>query len=306
LLVMGAVVRAEGRPVLSSSSMIVSAVVNIALDPVLIFGLGPIPAMGIAGAATATVIARGTGALILLTHFVPSAGSYRFRPAYFVPDPKIAVEIYRVATASMVRMGGGSIALVLANHAAASFGVIPLAVLGVLNRLVRFSFGPCRGLSEGCLPLVGYNFGAGMHGRVSEIVTRAGLAALAWGALCWTVFMVFPSQVMGAFSSESQFLEEGVNALRIFSVMLPVVGVSMVFGFFFQGIGRGLPSLVLASSRHLLFLIPSLLILPRAFGVVGLWAAFPVSDGLSAVLAMAWTRSEFRKMSTRFPVFRAA
>jgi len=294
-LIIGTIIRAEGNPILPATAMIVSAIINIALDPVLIFGLGPIPAMGVAGAATATVIGRSVGAVIFLVYFISGRTSYRFRPSYFLPRLRILIEIYRVGFASMVRMSAMSVVMALANRTAASFGIISLAVLGVMFRLARFVFMVNMGLGQGALPLIGYNFGAKQKERVGEIVTKAGLAGFIWGVLCWLIFMLFPSQVMSIFNTEPQFLLEGTQALRIFVLFFFAVGFQMVASFFFQGIGKGLPSLVLASARQVIFLVPGLLIFPRMFGLAGLWVAFPVADALSIVLTLIWTSIEFRR-----------
>ncbi len=300
LLVVANIIRAEGSPIFSSGGQIISAVTNIALDPILIFGLGAIPAMGVAGAATATVIGRGVGGLIFLFYFISGRTSYRFRPSYFLPKLKILVEIYRVGIASIVRMSAMSVVVALANTMAASFGVIPLAVLGVVFRSARFVFMVCHGLGQGMLPLVGYNFGAKQKERVGEIVIKAGLAAFIWGLLWWIVFMLFSPQVMSIFNTNPQFLLEGTLALRIFVLLFFAVGLQIVVGFFFQGIGRGLPALVVASARQVIFLVPGLLIFPRMFGLTGLWVAFPVADALSIVLTLIWTGNEFRRQGIRF------
>ena len=299
-LVMGNIVRAEGNPILSGAAMIASAVVNIILDPILIFGLGPAPAMGVAGAAVATVIAHGVGVVILLVYFVSGRTSYRFHPGSFLPDLRIVAEFYRVGFASIVRMSSMSLVIALANTIATSFGVIPLAVLGVIFRLARFAFQPTMGLGQGMLPLVGYNFGANQKERVGEIIIKAGMSALVWGLLCWLVFMLFPSQVISIFNADPRFLAEGVSALRIFVLLFFAVQLQIIASFFFQGIGKGIPSLVLASARQLIFLIPGLLVLPRLFGLIGLWAAFPVADALSILLTLVWTGVEFRSQGIRF------
>ncbi|MBA7610527.1 Multidrug export protein MepA [subsurface metagenome] len=300
LLIIANIIRAEGRPIFSSGGQIISAVTNIALDPILIFGLGPIPAMGVAGAATATVIGRGVGGLIFLFYFISGRTSYRFRPSYFLPKLKILVEIYRVGIASIVRMSAMSVVVALANTTAASFGVIPLAVLGVVFRSARFVFMVCMGLGQGMLPLVGYNFGAKQKERVGEIVIKAGLAAFIWGLLWWIVFMLFSPQVMSIFNTDPRFLLEGTRALRIFVLLFFAVGLQIVVGFFFQGIGRGLPALVVASARQVIFLVPGLLIFPQMFGLIGLWIAFPVADALSIMLTLFWTSVEFRRQGIRF------
>jgi putative MATE family efflux protein len=299
-MVIGTIIRAEGNPVLASAGMIVSAVTNIILDPIIIFGLGPVPAMGVAGAAAATVIGRSVGSLIFLAYFLSKRTSFRFRPSYFLLDLQILIDIYRVGVASMARGAAGSVAQVLTNRIAASFGVIPLAIRGVLFRSASFAFMPCMGLGQGALPLIGYNFGARQKERVGEVVIKAGLAGLIWGVLCWVAVMLFSTQIMSIFNTDPQFLLEGSRALRIFALIFFGIGIQMLLSFFFQGIGQGLPSLVLASARQIVFFLPSLLILPRLFGLTGLWVAFPVADALSTVLSLVWTGVEFRRQGIRF------
>ncbi len=293
-LVMGNIVRAEGSPMLSGAAMIASAVTNIVLDPILIFGLGPAPEMGVAGAAIATVIGRGVGVVIILVHFISGRTQYRFKPRYFLPDPKLVANFYRTGFASTVRISGMSLVIAMANTIAVSFGVIPLAVLGVVFRLARFIFMPTMGLGQGMLPLVGYNFGAKQKERVGEIVIKTGMLSLGWGLLCWTALMLFPAKIMAVFNSDPQFLVVGAPALRLFTMFLFAAQLQRIASFFFQGIGKGRAALILASARPVIFLVPALLILPRLFGLSGLWTAFPVADALSMLLTIVWTIREFR------------
>ena len=296
----GNIVRAEGNPVFASTIQIISAVINIVLDPFLIFGLGPFPEMGVAGAAVATVIARGFSTIVFIIYFASGRTSYRFRAVYFLPDFKILAEIYRVGIASIARMGTGSLIMVLVNRTAISFGVIPLAVLGVLHRAVSFIFMPSIGLGQGMLPLVGFNFGARQIERVGEVVIKAALASFIWGTLCWILVMLFPAQIISIFNNEPDFLTIGGTALRVFGLAFFAVGVQMTLGSFFQGIGKGLPSLIMATARQVIFLLPCLYILPPLFGITGLWATFPVADGLSIVLTLIWTGIQFRKLDIPF------
>jgi len=197
-------------------------------------------------------------------------------------------------------MGAMAIVMALANTIAASFGVIPLAVLGVVFRLARFAFMPTMGLGQGMLPLIGFNFGAKQIERVGEVVIKAGSVCLVWGLFCWLVFMLFPAQVISAFNANPQFLAEGTRTLRIFVLFFFAVQFQIIAGFFFQGIGKGVPSLVIASARQFIFLIPGLLIFPGLFGLTGLWIAFPVADALSILLTLIWTSAEFRRQGIRF------
>ena len=156
------------------------------------------------------------------------------------------------------------------------------------------------GLGQGILPLIGYNYGAGQKERVGELVVKAGIAALTWGFFCWLAFMLFPDKVLLAFNTEPRFLAEGIAALRIFVLLFFGVQLQIIAGFFFQGIGKGTASLMVVSARQIVFMIPGLLILPRLFGLTGLWAAFPVADGLSILLTLIWTGVEFRRQKIRF------
>jgi putative MATE family efflux protein len=300
VIVIGNLIRAEGSPIVASTALIVATVANIILDPILIFGWGPIPRLEVGGAALATVISHGIAVLIFLYYFLAGRSAYKFELRDFLPDKQIITEIYRVGCASIFRMGALAAVMTLANTVAASFGVIPLAVLGVVFRLARLAFMPTMGLGQGMQPLVGFNFGAKQNERVGEVVVKAGLLGLGWGLFCWLIFMIFPTQVISAFNSDPRFITEGVRTLRIFVLLFFAVQLQILVSFFFQGIGKAIPSLVLASARQVIFLIPGLLILPRLFGVVGLWIAFPVADVLSMLLTLVWIGIEFRNQGMPF------
>lgn len=295
-IIIGTIVRAEGNPILASAVMVVSAVINIALDPLLIFGLGPFPAMGIAGAAIATVIARAVGVAILLVYFLSGRTSYRFHPSYFLPNPGILKEIYRIGMAAIVQSAAGSVVMVVVNRTAITFGYVPLAVMGVIFRAFSFIVMPCVGIGQGMMPLVGFNFGAKKMQRIGEVVIKAGLASSCWAALWWVIVMLIPGQIMSIFSNDPEFLATGAEAIRMFSLLLFAIGAQISTNFFFQGIGRGLPSLVLASARQVIFLLPCLFVLPRVLGLTGLWVSFPIADGLSIILTLLWGSIQFRRM----------
>ena len=300
LMVLAELIRAEGSPVLASIAMITAGVMNCIWDPILGFGLGPFPKMGMAGFALATTVGRGIGISILLVYLISGRSSYRFRPSYFLPKFKIVIEIYRVGISRIVQMSGGMVSHVILNVTAASYGVIPLAVQGILFRASSFAFMPCMGLGQGVLPLVGYNYGAKQKERVGEVVIKSALLSLAWGALCWVVVMLFSTQVLSIFNTDPQFLAEGSRAFRIFASVFFIVGTQMTLAMFFQGIGKGLAALVMASARDVILLIPSVLILPRIFGLTGLWVARPVADGLSIIVTLSWAIIEFRRQGIPF------
>ncbi len=294
-MILGNIIRAEGNPVFSSSVMVCSSIANIILDPLFIFGLGPFPAMGIAGAAVATVIAQAISTIVYLGYLLSNRAGYEFRISYFLPYPKIVFEIYRIGVASIVRSGVQFIVMGVVNRIAASHGVITLALIGVLVRMGRFVQMPAIGIGQGLLPLIGYNFGAGKTKRITELILKAALSGIIWSGLCWVIIMLFPGYVLSVFNSDPAFLEEGVHAVRLYFICIFILGIQMIPGFFFQGIGKGFPATILSGARHFFFLLPSILLLPGILGVTGLWIAFPIADAMTFLVGLAWIIIEFRK-----------
>lgn len=294
LILLVELVRVQGAPKLASASLITASILDIIFSPILVFGVGPFPELGIAGAALGTTIGRAIGVAILLAYIGLGKSIYQFSRACFIPSFKKTFDIYRIGISQSVRAGSISISQAVANNIAISFGVVPLAILGVLFKLNIIVFAFCIGLSQGMLPLVGYNYAAQNKDRVGEIVVKTALASIAWGTLCWTVTMLFPTQIISLFGTDTIFLSGGTTALYIFALTFFSLGIQINLSSFFQGIGKGVPSLVLAASRDLIFLIPFLLIMPNIFGIAGLWAAYPAATALSLTLSLIWTRHTFR------------
>lgn len=299
-MILSNIIRADGNPIFSSSVSVASALINIALDPVFIFGLGTIPPMGIAGAAIATVISQCISVAASITYIIRGKTAYHYELTDFIPSLTVIGGIYRVGVASILRSGAQFVTMGIVNRTAASFGVTPLAIIGVLVRISRFVLMPCLGMGQGMLPLIGYNFGAEKKKRISELIFKTGIISTSWTALCWLALMLFPEQVMSAFNVDTGFLDEGSGALRLFGMFFIVVGIQVLPGFFFQGIGRGLPASVLTLVRSIVFLVPLILILPRYMGVTGIWATYPITDIASLVISAGWMIKEFKKQNMSF------
>lgn len=299
-MILGSIIRADGNPVFTSSVGVLSSILNIALDPIFIFGFGPVPAMGISGAATATIIAQAASTIVYLIYILSRRTGYQFHVIYFLPYPNVIIDIYKIGVASIVRSGVQFLVMGIVNRKAAFFGIIPLAVVGVLIRMGRFVVMPSIGLGQGLLPLIGYNYGARKKDRVAELVKKAAISGIIWSVLCWAIIMLFPGLLMGLFNSDSAFLREGIPAARIYFICIFIVGIQMVPGFFFQGIGRGVPATILSSARHIFFLLPMVLFLPSLYGVKGLWISFPIADILTSLIGIFWISIEFKKQGISF------
>lgn len=289
-------IRAEGNPLRSMVVMVISALTNIALDPLFIFGFGPVPALGVQGAAVATVIASGVSFVLYATYFAGPRSGYHFRPRDFLPWPRLWGRIYAVGAPSMTIQLSGSVVATVANSIIAGFGSMPLAAYGVAFRLFSFAFMPCIGISQGVLPLAGYNFGAGRLDRVREVVLKGALAAGAITTVFSLLFIAFPGIFVSVFNREPGFLRIATHGLRIASLGFAPVGIAVVLTAFFQAIGRAVPAMLLSLARQFIFYLPALVLLARLFGVEGFWFAVPASDLLATAASIAWTVWMFRRL----------
>jgi putative MATE family efflux protein len=294
-------IRAEGNPMPSMAIMGISALVNIGLDPLFIFGIGPFPALGVRGAAIATVIARAVAVTLYAGYFASRLSGYRFRLRQFIPAPKVWGRIYAVGLPSMAIQLSGSVVAGVANNIVGGFGALPLAAFGVIFRLFAFAFMPALGINQGVLPLVGFNYGARKLSRVREIVQKGALAATAITFSFAILFVTLPFALAGLFNRDPEFIALAGRGLRIASLCFSGVGCAVVFTGFFQGIGRAVPAMFLSLTRQFIFFLPGILILPRLFGLDGFWAAVPVSDGMAVVASLIWTAWMFRKLGV--PLF---
>ncbi len=290
------IVRAEGNPMLASVVQIISGVTNCILDPIFIFGWWGVPAMGIYGAAITTAMSWGVGLLVYAGYFVTGRSSYRFKLSYFIPDWQIVKDIYRVGVSQIVQMTAGSFVMTITNRVAGEFGIMALAILGVLIRANGFAFMPCLGIAQGAMPLIAYNYGARRKDRIGEIVMKAALSGFVWGMLCFIFAMFFPAQLLSIFNNDPEFISQGIQAVRMFSLGYFLVGMQMTVSVFFQGIGEGISSIFLASARQIVFLLPAIYFLPRLFGYNGVWYAFPAADILSAVVTLIWASIRFKQI----------
>ena len=279
--------QAVGRMKVSMISMMVGFIANIILDPLMIFGIGPFPRMETAGAAWAT----GTGqVLTLLCYF----GFYFCRP---IPvkinlqnvkwDSAIAGRLYSVGVPAALNMALSSVLLSVINGILSVFGQGYVLVFGAYYKLQSFIYLPVSGIIQGIRPLVGYNYGAGEHKRVTHIFYTALVMAVvimtAGTILCWAV----PGWLIGLFTTNPDTIVLGIDALRMISLGFIISAVSVTCQGALEGLGKGTPSLVISLARYLFLIIPAAFILSRVMqSANGVWLAFPVTEVIAAVISV--------------------
>lgn len=315
-LAMNNIVRAEGNAKVAMYTMLVSALVNIILDPFFIFGSGYIEfnffadklgimiepiymhgfGMGVKGAAIATVIAQTTGAIFLVWYFTSGNSSLRFHTKNLIPKWDITRETISIGMGPLTRNASGSLVVIVLNNILLAYGGgdVAIAVFGVINRLFMFTFMPMYGIVQGLQPIVGFNYGAKNFSRVMDSVKLSMFVTTAMAIVGFIVFLAFPEQLFSIFTTDQQLISSGKYATRIIVLALPLVGFQVVGTSLYQAIGKARPSFLLAMSRQLLFLIPLVIILPHFFQLTGVWMAFPLSDGLAFLLTFVMVIKEFK------------
>ncbi|KAB3524964.1 MATE family efflux transporter [Alkaliphilus serpentinus] len=285
------IVRSEGNAKVAMYTMLISAGLNIILDPIFIF----VFKMGIAGAAIATVLAQASTAIYLVFYFIYGKSTLTFKVKNLKPDFKIISETFIIGASSFARQVSGSfIAIILNNTLSFYGGDLAIAAYGIINRLMMFIFMPLFGVVQGLQPIVGYNYGAKQFHRVKETIYLSFKATTVMATTGFVFLLVFPEFLMSIFSKDKELLDFAVSAIRIIVFALPLIGVQVVGASMYQAIGKAIPSIVLSMSRQVLFLIPLVLILPLFFKLQGVWIAFPIADLLSTLVTITLVAREFR------------
>lgn len=278
--------QAVGKMAVSMLCMIVGCVVNIILDPVLIFGLGPFPKLGIEGAALATGIGQTVNAGLYVIFYLIKPISVHIRIRQMRPTRDMGIRLYAIGIPATLNLALPSLLVSALNIILAGYGQIYVFVLGVYYKLQTFLYLPANGIIQGMRPLMGYNYGAGEKKRVRQIyVTALVLSAgimVAGTILC----QLIPGSLIQIFTTRTETVEAGAMALRIISLGFLVSALSVVSSGALEALGKGIPSLMISLCRYVMIIIPVAWILSHFFGAVGVWHAFWVTEAISGIISV--------------------
>lgn len=289
------VLRAEGKANISMIVMLVPAIINIILDPIFIYFLD----MGLAGAAWATTISYAFCALFTIWVFVSGKSELSIKPVYLILERQIVKEISSLGVITLARQGSFSLlSLVLNNTLFAFGGEMSVAIYGIINRVMMFAMFPVIGITQGFLPIAGYNYGARNFKRTKEAIKKAIYYGTFVASVMFILIIVFAGDIVKVFTNDSTILEETPSALILVFLASPVISIHMIGSGYFQAAGKALPALLLTLTRQGIFLIPLVLILPIFFDHNGIWYSFPIADGLSALVAYLYLRKKINKITT--------
>ena len=297
------VIQATGKMTLPMLFQIIGCVVNIVLDPILIFGLGPIPAMGIDGAAIATVTGQITSMLcaVGLLLFRPHDVKLSFHGFRF--EWKLVKNIYAVGVPSILMNSVSSVLVMGLNAILISVHELAVSLLGIYFKLQSFVFMPVSGLTQGAMPIMGYNYGAKKRCRLTQTIRDSLILAVAIMAAGTVVFCVWPSELLYLFNATPELLEIGIPALRLLSVSFVFAACSLIFATLFQAVGKGGQSLLITLLRQLILILPFsyLAVNLLGMGLEAVWITFIGAEAVTTLACLFLYRRFYKKEIAPLP-----
>lgn len=295
------VIRAEGKPKFAMYAMILPAIGNILMDYILINVLD----MGMEGAAWATFISYAVCFGFIFWFFVVKS-ELRLKISSFVLNRKIVKEISSLASVTLARQGVISVLGILLNNILINYGdALDVATYGIISRMLMFALFPVIGVTQGFMPIAGYNYGAAKYARVRETINTSIKYAGAIALIIFIIIMSFPDFFVSIFISNkggdaqtladnAKLLTRTPNAMRWVFAATPIIVIQLIGSAYFQAIGKARPALLLSLTKQGFFLIPLVLILPPVLGVWGVWIAFPIADFLSTIVTGYFLNKEVK------------
>ena len=287
--------QSTGRTIFTMFTQGVGAVINIILDPILIFGLLGMPEMGVAGAAIATVLGQIAAMILAVIFNLKCNKDIKLSIKEIRFNADVIKKIYIVGAPSILMMSISSVMTFALNKILFGFTYIATTVFGIYIKLQSFVFMPVFGLTNGLIPIVAYNYGARNRSRITEAYKTGVVTAIIIMAIGTVIFHVFTKELLFLFDANEQMLEIGIPALRIVSICFVFAGYGISCSAMFQALGNGIYSLIVSATRQLLFLVPAAYVLSLTGNLNLVWFAFVIAEAASMVVTTIFLRRIFKK-----------
>ena len=293
--------QSTGKTIYTMFTQGLGAIVNIIFDPLLIFGIGPFPKLGVAGAAYATILGQCVACVlaIILNRKYNKEIHVSFRN--YRPDFGIIGRIYLIGVPSIIMMAIGSIMTYLMNKILLSFTETAAAVFGVYFKLQSFVFMPVFGLNNGVIPIVAFNYGARNRKRMVKAIKVAVIFAVSIMAVGFAVMQIMPKQLLLLFNASENMLSIGVPALRTISLCFVFAGACIALGSVFQALGKSMFSMLVSFCRQLVVLLPAAYFFSLTGKVTNVWYAFPLAEIISVLVSVIGFMYIYKKIIKDIP-----
>lgn len=291
--------QATGRTLFSMVSQVTGAVINVIMDPILIFGLAGFPKLGIAGAAAATIFGQIVASCIgLFLNRKYNSDIHISMKRILRPNPTVIKQIYFVGIPSILMVSIGSVMTYMMNRILEGFSSTAVAVFGVYFKLQSFVFMPVFGLNNGLVPVMAYNLGAAKEQRIREALRFSVIVAVCIMVLGAVVFELIPQQLLSIFNASETMTAIGVPALRTIALCFPFAAVAIVLSSVFQAFSCSIYSLIVSICRQLIVLIPAAWLLSKTGIVDNVWWSYLIAEAVSLTLTIVFFRRVWRKVVT--------
>lgn len=286
-------VRADGNPKMSSFTMVIGCGTNIILDYVFIFILN----LGVKGAALATIISQAITFFIILYYYTAGNSNLKLKVENFKLKKHLVTMTFAIGIAPFATQIANSLVQVIANNALKTYGSdLAIGAMTVISSLNIIFMMPIFGINQGCQPIIGFNYGAKKYERAKEAFKYATIAACVICIIGFISIQCFPTQIISLFNNDPELTTLAIKGIRIYLLMMPVVGINIVATSYYQSIGKAKISMFVSLLRQVILLIPFTIILPKFIGLDGVWAAGACADSLSVIITLILLKKEFKQL----------
>ena len=286
-------VRADGNPKMSSITMVIGCGANIILDYLFIFVLN----LGVKGAALATIISQAITFFIILYYYTAGNSNLKLKIENFKLKKHLVTMTFAIGIAPFATQIATSLVQVIANNALKTYGSdLAIGAMTVISSLNIIFMMPIFGINQGCQPIIGFNYGAKKYERAKEAFKYATIAACVICIIGFVSIQCFPTQIISLFNNDPELTTLAIKGIRIYLLMMPVVGINIVATSYYQSIGKAKISMFVSLLRQVILLIPFTIILPKFIGLDGVWAAGACADSLSVIITLVLLKKEFKQL----------
>ena len=286
-------VRADGNPKMSSITMVIGCGANIILDYLFIFVLN----LGVKGAALATIISQAITFFIILYYYTAGNSNLKLKIENFKLKKHLVTMTFAIGIAPFATQIANSLVQVIANNALKTYGNdLAIGAMTVISSLNIIFMMPIFGINQGCQPIIGFNYGAKKYERAKEAFKYSTIAACVICIIGFISIQCFPTQIISLFNNDPELTTLAIKGIRIYLLMMPVVGINIVATSYYQSIGKAKISMFVSLLRQVILLIPFTIILPKFIGLDGVWAAGACADSLSVIITLILLKKEFKQL----------
>ena len=286
-------VRADGNPKMSSITMVIGCGANIILDYLFIFVLN----LGVKGAALATIISQAITFFIILYYYTAGNSNLKLKIENFKLKKHLVTMTFAIGIAPFATQIANSLVQVIANNALKTYGSdLAIGAMTVISSLNIIFMMPIFGINQGCQPIIGFNYGAKKYERAKEAFKYATIAACVICIIGFISIQCFPTQIISLFNNDPELTTLAIKGIRIYLLMMPVVGINIVATSYYQSIGKAKISMFVSLLRQVILLIPFTIILPKFIGLDGVWAAGALSYSIYVIISLILLKKEFTQL----------